>query len=286
MAALEERAAELSNLTRFDDEADNDRSAGRRSSPIRTGKAAHRCPRGWWSAPTAGNRFAARPPASKSARRDLHQSALTFNISHSRPHHNISTEFHTPQGPCVFVPLPGNRCSVVWVSAPREAERLMALERRRIVRGRRKAIAFHPRPRPRRSRPQPVSAGDRAAPRNSPAIASRWSASPPMWCRRSARRVSTWDCATPPTSPTSRARRSRSAKTPARRRCWRAISPPAAPTSRAGLIAIDIANRSLLSDFLPMQSLRAAGMHLIGSFGPLRRLAMREGLAPTWRRVS
>ena len=52
------------------------------------------------------------------------------------------------------------------------------------------------------------------------------------------------------------------------------------------LIAIDVANRSLLSDFLPMQSLRAAGMHLLGSFGPLRRLAMREGLAPTWRRAS
>ena len=47
--------------------------------------------------------------------------------------------------------------------------------------------------------------------------------------------------------------------------------------------AIDIANRSLLSDFLPMQSLRAAGLHLIGSFGPLRRVAMREGLAPSWR---
>jgi 2-octaprenyl-6-methoxyphenol hydroxylase len=47
--------------------------------------------------------------------------------------------------------------------------------------------------------------------------------------------------------------------------------------------AIDIANRSLLSDFLPMQSLRAAGLHLIGSFGPLRRIAMREGLAPSWR---
>jgi len=24
-------------------------------------------------------------------------------------------------------------------------------------------------------------------------------------------------------------------------------------------------------------------MHLIGSIGPLRRLAMREGLAPSWR---
>jgi 2-octaprenyl-6-methoxyphenol hydroxylase len=47
--------------------------------------------------------------------------------------------------------------------------------------------------------------------------------------------------------------------------------------------AIDMANRTLLSDLLPMQSLRAAGMHLIGSVGPLRRLAMREGLAPSWR---
>src|SRR6202140_2264014 len=46
---------------------------------------------------------------------------------------------------------------------------------------------------------------------------------------------------------------------------------------------IDMGNRSLLSDFLPMQPLRAAGLHLIGSIGPLRRIAMREGLAPSWR---
>jgi 2-octaprenyl-6-methoxyphenol hydroxylase len=47
--------------------------------------------------------------------------------------------------------------------------------------------------------------------------------------------------------------------------------------------AIDLANRSLLSGLVPLQSLRAAGLHLIGSVGPLRRLAMREGLAPSWR---
>jgi 2-octaprenyl-6-methoxyphenol hydroxylase len=46
---------------------------------------------------------------------------------------------------------------------------------------------------------------------------------------------------------------------------------------------IDMANRSLLSGFLPMQSARALGLHLIGTVGPLRRLAMREGLAPSWR---
>src|SRR5581483_434987 len=60
--------------------------------------------------------------------RDLHQSALTFNVGHTRPHRNISTEFHTPQGPCVFVPLPGDRCSVVWVASPKQAERLRGLD--------------------------------------------------------------------------------------------------------------------------------------------------------------
>jgi 2-octaprenyl-6-methoxyphenol hydroxylase len=46
---------------------------------------------------------------------------------------------------------------------------------------------------------------------------------------------------------------------------------------------IDMANRSLLSDFLPLQMVRAAGLHVIGAWGPLRRLAMREGLTPSWR---
>jgi 2-octaprenyl-6-methoxyphenol hydroxylase len=46
---------------------------------------------------------------------------------------------------------------------------------------------------------------------------------------------------------------------------------------------IDLANRSLLSGLLPMQLARALGLHLLGAVGPLRRLAMREGLAPSWR---
>jgi 2-octaprenyl-6-methoxyphenol hydroxylase len=47
--------------------------------------------------------------------------------------------------------------------------------------------------------------------------------------------------------------------------------------------AIDWANRSLLNDFLPLQPLRAAGLHLLSAVGPIRRLAMREGLAPSLR---
>jgi 2-octaprenyl-6-methoxyphenol hydroxylase len=50
--------------------------------------------------------------------------------------------------------------------------------------------------------------------------------------------------------------------------------------------AIDMANRSLLSDLLPVQAVRSVGMQLIGAIAPLRRLAMREGLSPSWRRSS
>jgi 2-octaprenyl-6-methoxyphenol hydroxylase len=75
----------------------------------------------------------------------------------------------------------------------------------------------------------------------------------------------------------------------------RGEDPGAAPTlarfdrTRRGDIAsrtmaIDLANRSLLSDVLPMQMARAAGLHLLSGIGPLRRLAMREGLSPSWRR--
>ena len=96
-------------------------------------------------------------------RRELHQAALTFNVSHSRPHQNISTEFHTPQGPCVFVPLPGNRSSVVWVSEPKEADRLMALSDEELSDAAEVALAFDPGQDAGRARTKSVSACDRTA---------------------------------------------------------------------------------------------------------------------------
>jgi 2-octaprenyl-6-methoxyphenol hydroxylase len=44
--------------------------------------------------------------------------------------------------------------------------------------------------------------------------------------------------------------------------------------------AIDLLNRTLLSDFLPVQSMRGLGLYLIDRIGPLRRAVMREGVAP------
>src|SRR6187549_2756820 len=52
------------------------------------------------------------------------QTAMTLCLSHSRPHRDTSTEFHTPSGPFTLVPLPGNRSSLVWVLEPETAGEL------------------------------------------------------------------------------------------------------------------------------------------------------------------
>jgi 2-octaprenyl-6-methoxyphenol hydroxylase len=45
-------------------------------------------------------------------------------------------------------------------------------------------------------------------------------------------------------------------------------------------IAVDLLNRSLLTDFLPVQSVRGLSLFLVDRVGSLRRALMREGVAP------
>jgi 2-octaprenyl-6-methoxyphenol hydroxylase len=45
---------------------------------------------------------------------------------------------------------------------------------------------------------------------------------------------------------------------------------------------IDLLNTSLLSPFVPVHLLRGAGLLALKSFGPLRRLIVREGLQPSF----
>ena len=59
------------------------------------------------------------------------QIALTAVLRHEAPHRDVSTEFHTREGPFTLVPLPSaadgqHRSSLVWVMRPAEAERRSA----------------------------------------------------------------------------------------------------------------------------------------------------------------
>jgi 2-octaprenyl-6-methoxyphenol hydroxylase len=280
MAALEARAAELPSLTRFDDTADTV-SPDEAMVAIRTGQGKSLSARLVVGAD--GRQSLCREAAGiEVSRRALDQSALTFNIGHSRPHHNISTEFHTPQGPCVFVPLPGDRCSVVWVAAPKEAERLIALSDDELSEAAEK---------------QSHSILGRIAVESGRHLFPLGIERPGKFAKDRIALIGEAAHVLPPIGAQGLNMGLRDASDIADivRDAMLSGEDPGAPqvlkrydsarrtdvASRT--FAIDIANRSLLSDFLPMQTLRAAGLHLIGAWGPLRRIAMREGLAPSWR---
>jgi 2-octaprenyl-6-methoxyphenol hydroxylase len=62
-------------------------------------------------------------------RTDYGQTAITCLISHSKPHHNISTEFHRNGGPCTFVPTGDNQSAVVWVENTDDANAFLKLSK-------------------------------------------------------------------------------------------------------------------------------------------------------------
>jgi 2-octaprenyl-6-methoxyphenol hydroxylase len=279
--ALEERAAELPGLTRFDDDAqsitpDDDavaiRTAGGQSfsAPLVVG--------------ADGRHSMCREAAGiEIRRRELTQSALTFNIAHTRGHHNISTEFHTAHGPCVFVPLPGHRCSVVWVAAPKQIERLAAMGEDELAEAAEKqshsilgSLVVEP---GRHVFPLSVERPTHFARRRIALVGEAAHVIPPIGAQ--GLNLGLRDAADLAVLVKKAIASGDDTGAPSllRRYDW-----TRRPDVMSRSFVIDLANRSLLSDFLPMQGLRAAGLHLIGAIGPLRRLAMREGLSPSWRR--
>ncbi|RCL00577.1 MAG: 2-octaprenyl-6-methoxyphenol hydroxylase [Candidatus Tokpelaia sp. JSC189] len=62
------------------------------------------------------------------------QTAITLSFSHQLPHYNISTEFHTAEGPFTQVPLLGNRSSLVWLLKSERARRLLSLTSKAVSR--------------------------------------------------------------------------------------------------------------------------------------------------------
>ncbi len=280
IAALEERAAELPALTRFDDEADTVSPADA-AVAIRTGRGKSLSARLVVGAD--GRQSLCREAAGIAVkRRELNQAALTFNVSHSRPHRNISTEFHTSHGPCVFVPLPGDRSSVVWVAAPKEADRLIALsddELSEAAETRSHSILGRIRVEPGRHLfPLAIEQPRQFAHQRVALVGEAAHVIPPIGAQglnmglRDAADIA--DIVRDAIA---------SGEDPGAPQVLKRYDSARRTDVLSRTFAIDIANRSLLSDFLPMQSLRAAGLHLIGAFGPLRRIAMREGLAPSWR---
>ncbi|MBI3702058.1 MAG: UbiH/UbiF family hydroxylase [Afipia sp.] len=280
LAAMEQGATDIPNLTHIDDEArlvasDDDAIAIETSDGHRVSVAL--------VVGADGRHSLCREAAGIAVkRRPLAQSALTLNVTHSRPHDGVSVEFHTRSGPCVFVPLPGNRSSVVWVVKPDEAERLKSLDDARLADAvERQSHSIYGKMTPEGGRhvfPLSIEEPARLAAKRIALIGEAAHVLPPIGAQ--GLNMGLRDAA-------DIAKIVRGACDSNEDIGSNAVLQRYERDRKADIVsrtfAVDIANRTLLSDFIPVQSLRAAGLHALNGVGPLRRLAMREGLSPSWR---
>ncbi|MBC7582701.1 UbiH/UbiF family hydroxylase [Tardiphaga sp. vice154] len=282
-AALESRADELPGLSRIEGDADTVRT-GDSDVVIHTTQGTSLSARLVVAAD--GRQSLCRDAAGiEVKRKPLGQSALTFNLALGRPHRNASTEFHTPFGPCVFVPLPDQRCSVVWVSKPKEAERLMALsddDLAAAVEKQSHSIFGRVTVEPGRSLfPLAIETPNKVAKNRVVLVGEAAHVVPPIGAQGLNMGLRDADDIARIVSDAMR-----SAQDPGAEAVLGQFERARRSDIASRTFAIDMANRSLLSELLPVQAVRSVGMQLIGAIAPLRRLAMREGMSPSRRRSS
>ena len=277
VAALESRARTLPNLRLIDDEVvsvtpDDDavtvalKSGETLRAPLAVG--------------ADGRRSLSREAAAISVdERQYSQVAFTVCLTHSRPHRDSSTEFHTPTGPFTLVPLPGQRSSLVWVLDPATAEELAALDDAALsaeIERAAHSILGKVQVEPGRGLfPLSVATARRFGDRRIALVGEAAHVVPPIGAQ--GLNLGLRDAA--------------------------AIAELASEAHRDGhdiggddvlaaydkmrrtdvgsrTFAIDLLNRTLLTDFLPVQGVRGLGLYMIDRIGPLRRAVMREGIAP------
>ncbi len=212
-------------------------------------------------------------------RRDYPQAALTLNLAHARPHNGISTEFHTESGPFTLVPLPGLRSSLVCVTEPDEAEQLVALDAAALsAEIERRAHSILGKVQVEDGRglfPLGVETARSFAARRIALTGEAAHVIPPIGAQ--GLNLGLRDVATICELVVEAKRDGRDAGGDdllARYDRMRRAD----VTGRT--VAVDMLNRSLLSDFLPVQASRGLGLYLIDRIAPLRRALMREGVEP------
>ena len=203
------------------------------------------------------------------------QTATVCNFAHSRPHGGVCTEFHYAHGPFTVVPLPGDWSSLIWVRSPTEAAGLAALSDAEFV----LAIAGRlggllgdiTETGPRNTFPLAGLVARRLTGNRLALVGEAAHVMPPIGAQ--GLNLGFRDVA-------DLARCVASAK-----------HDPGAPDVLAAyeaarhtdvltrMAAADLLNRTLVSGLLPLQFARGAGLVALSMFAPLRRAAMRQGMA-------
>ncbi|HTK13431.1 MAG TPA: UbiH/UbiF family hydroxylase [Xanthobacteraceae bacterium] len=207
------------------------------------------------------------------------QTALTFTLAHTRPHHGVSTEFHRPGGPFTLVPLPGDRSSLVHVTDTKDAATLQALDdnalalileqRAHSILGKFTIIGA------RGVFPLVMETADRIATRRIALVGEAAHVLPPIGAQ--GLNLGLRDAATIAELAGDAVADGRD---PGAEAVLAAYDTRRKSDLRNRATAVDMLNRSLLTDFLPLQMARRVGLLALDRIAPLRQIVMREGLAP------
>src|SRR5262249_52894437 len=205
------------------------------------------------------------------------QTALAAPFGHSRPHASITTELHRRAGPLTTVPLPGNVSSLVWVEEPCEAVRLARLDpagflatlaaRLQGLLGCLRDVS------PLAAFPPAGLSASRMGQNRVALVGESAHAIPPIGAQgltlglRDAAALA--ECVA-----IARAR----GEDIGGGATLEAYHKTRTADVLARTLSVDLLNRSLLDEFLPLQALRGLGLHLLANVAPIRRMLMRGGL--------
>ncbi len=204
------------------------------------------------------------------------QCALVTTFSHSRPHDNCSSEFHTETGPFTIVPLSGRRSSLVWVLKPEIAVGYIALEGAALsilIEAKMQSILGKIElSNDRQLYPLAGHYPSRFAQNHIALIGEAAHLFPPIGAQGLNLGIRDVEdlCAVISPSDAKLGSDAQLAAYDTKRR----------PDIMARTGAVDALNRSLLSAFLPIQLVRSLGLATLDIMPPLRGFFMREGMRP------
>jgi len=277
VAALEQRAVALPRLRLIEDEV---RSVTPGDDAVTVALASGARLSGPLLVAADGRRSLCREAAGITIdTRDYPQAALTVCLTHTRSHHDTSTEFHTPSGPFTLVPLPGLRSSVVWVLDPARAEVIKELSDAELgaeIERASHSILGKMTVEPGRGLfPLSVATAKHFGAKRIALVGEAAHVIPPIGAQglnlglRDAASIGEIAVVA-----------HRDGRDIGGDDVLDAYEKMRRSDVRSRTLAIDLLNRTLLSDFLPVQGVRGLGLYMIDRIGPLRRAVMREGVAP------
>jgi 2-octaprenyl-6-methoxyphenol hydroxylase len=208
------------------------------------------------------------------------QAAVVCDLRHTLPHHDTSTEFHTPHGPFTLVPLTGgNRSSLVWVDRPDAAQRHAALSdadiAAEIERRSHFILGSVSMDSPRQVFPLSGMTARAFAANRAMLVGEAAHLFPPIGAQGlnlGYRDVAALGDILDETL-------GKNGDDPGSPAAIAAYDRARRGDILSRTAAVDALNRTLLSDFLPVQALRGLGLFLIDRVPMLRQMAMRQGVA-------